>query len=177
MKNLVFIAFIILVSCKSKVIQYPVNYDNDREKFMEFSQNLNKQILEEDNQLIENYIDSLGRKFTKTSYGFWISNSGNPTATTANTGDLVQFTSQISRFDNEIVYSEEETGTQSVLLGKTDIPRGVHIALQLIEKGDSATVLFPSFMVYGSFGDQNKIFGNEPLIYKIHMLDIKKNNR
>lgn len=144
---------------------------------MEFSQNFNKQILEEDNELIENYIQNSGQNFTKTSYGFWISNSGEATETMAKSGDLVKFESEVLDFQNQTIYSKSENGEQTVMLGRTDIPRGVHIALQLIEKGDSATVLFPSFMVYGSFGDQNKILGNEPLIYKIHLLDIQKKNK
>lgn len=172
--TLYIIAIISLAACKNKVVQYPVNYENDHKKFMEFSQNFNKQILAEDNVLIENYMDSIGTKFNKTSYGFWISNSGQPTQTMAKSGDLVKFDYEVSRFNNETVYSKNENGTQTVQLGRTDIPRGVHIALELVEKGDSVTVLFPSFMVYGSFGDQNKIMGNEPLIYKIHILDIKK---
>ncbi len=156
------------------MVQYPVNYEDDREKFMQFSQDRNKQILAEDNELIQNYIDSLDLKFNRTSYGFWISNSGEPTPTMAKSGDVVKYDYEVLNFDNQVIYSKEENGTQTALLGRTDIPRGVHIALELIEKGDSATALFPSFMVYGGYGDRNKIAGNEPLIFKIQMLDIKK---
>jgi gliding motility-associated peptidyl-prolyl isomerase len=154
-----------------------VNYDNDREKFMEFSQDWNKQILAEDNELIENYIGKSGLEFHKTSYGFWISNSGNHAETMAESGDLVKYEFEVLNFNDQTIYSKTENGEQTAMLGRTDIPRGVHIALELIEKGDSATVLFPSFMVYGGYGDRKKIGGNEPLIYKIHMLDIQKNKR
>lgn len=162
------------MACKNKVVQYPVNFEDDREKFMEFSQNRNKQILAEDNELIQNYIDSTGLEFHKTSYGFWIDNKGQPTATMAKSGDIVKYEYEVLNFQNQVIYSNEENGTQTVLLGRTDLPRGVHIALGLIEKGDSATALFPSFMVYGGYGDRSKIMGNEPLIFKIQMLDIKK---
>lgn len=176
MKKLVSIfILLVLVGCnRSKSVQYPVNYENDRQKFMEFSQDRNKQILEEDNQLIQEYIDSIGIPFKKTPYGFWISNEGVPTSTTAKTGDVVQYDFEVLRFTHEVVYSEEENGTQTIMLGKVDLPRGVQNALQLIEKGDSATVLLPSFLAYGGFGDRKKIQGNEPLIFKIHILDIKK---
>ena len=50
----------------------------------------------------------------------------------------------------------------------------MQIALQMIEKGDSATVLLPSFLAYGGYGDRNKIMGNEPLIFKIKMHEIQK---
>ena len=163
-----------LAACKNKVVQYPVTYDDDREKFMQFSQDRNKQILNEDNELIQNYIDSLDLKYNKTSYGFWISNSGETTASMAKSGDVVKYDYSVSNFENKVVYTEAETGTQTILMGRSDIPRGMQIALQMIEKGDSATVLLPSFLAYGGYGDRNKIMGNEPLIFKIKMHEIQK---
>lgn len=176
-RSILILSLISLAACKSKVVQYPVSFEDDREKFMEFSQDRNKQILAEDNELIQNYIDSTGLEFHKTSYGFWISNPGEATSTMAKYGDMVKYKYEVRGFDNRVIYSESENGVQTVLLGRTDIPRGVHIALELIEKGDSATALFPSFMVYGGYGDRNKIAGNEPLIFKIQMLDIKKKEK
>ena len=164
-------------ACKSKVVQYPVTYDNDRQKFMEFSQDRNKQILNEDNELIENYIDSLDLNFKKTSYGFWISNSGEITGSMAKSGDVVKYEYEISNFENEVIYTEEENGEQTIMMGRTDIPRGMQFALQMIEKGDSATVLLPSFLAFGGYGDRNKIMGNEPLIFKIKMHEIQKKSR
>ncbi len=157
-------------------MQYPVSYEDDRSKFMEFSQDRNKQILNEDNELIENYIDSLDLNFKKTSYGFWISNSGETTPTMAKSGDVIRYEYEVSTFNNEVVYSEEENGPQTILMGRTDIPRGIQMALQMIEKGDSAIVLLPSFLAYGGYGDRNKIMGNKPLIFKIQMLEIQKKN-
>ena len=158
-------------------MQYPVSYDDDRAKFMEFSQDRNKQILNEDNELIENYIDSLDLNFKKTSYGFWISNSGETTSSMAKSGDVIKYEYEVINFENEVVYSEEENGPQTILMGRTDSPRGIQMALQMIEKGDSATVLLPSFLAYGGYGDRNKILGNEPLIFKIQMLEIQKKNQ
>ncbi len=164
-------------ACKSKVVQYPVSYEDDREKFMEFSQDRNKQILNEDNELIQNYMDSLNLDYHKTSYGFWISNSGETTKTMAKSGDVVKYEYEVLNFDNQVIYSEEENGEQTIMMGRTDLPRGVQIALQMIEKGDSATILLPSFLAYGGYGDRNKIMGNEPLIFKIQMHEIKKQTK
>ena len=159
------------------MVQYPVSYENDREKFMEFSQNRNKEILNEDNQLIQNYIDSLNLNFNKTSYGFWISNSGETTASMAKAGDVVKYEYEVMNFENEVIYSEEENGEQTIMMGRANLPRGIQIALQMIEKGDSATVLLPSFLAYGGYGDQKKIKGNEPLIFKLQIHEIKKNSK
>ena len=166
-----------LTACKNKVVQYPVNYENEREKFTEFSQDRNKEILNEDNELIQEYIDSIQKPFVRTSYGFWISNSGKSTSEMAKTGDYVKYQYQVDDFDNQTIYSLEELGIQEAVLGKENLPRGLHVALQMIEKGDSAIALFPSFLAHGGHGDQNKIGGNQPLIYKVRILDIKKKEK
>lgn len=163
-----------MMACESKVIQKPVNYIDDREKFMEFSHDRNKQILAEDNELIAAYIDSIGTEFKRTDYGFWISNKGIPTPSMAKTGDVVKYDYEVHNFSNDVIYSAEELGTQTIMMGRTDLPRGIQVALQMIEKGESATVLLPSFLAYGGYGDRNKIKGNEPLIFKIHIHEIEK---
>lgn len=172
MNRIIILALIIFAACESKVVQYPVDYDKD--EFMKFSQDRNKQILEEDNQLIQNYIDSTQIKFNKTNFGFWISNSGQYTETMAKSGDYVKYEYEVIDFKNNVVYSKKEIGLKEAVLGKEDLPRGLHVTLQLIEKGDSATALYPSFLAYGGYGDRDKIGGNEPLIFKVKVLEIKK---
>src|SRR5690606_10373679 len=105
--------------------------------------------------------------FNKTNFGFWISNEAEYTPTMAKGGDYVKFEYEVTDFDNNVIYSKKELGAQGAVLGKEDLPRGLHVTLQLIEKGDSATALYPSFLAYGGYGDRNKIGGNEPLIFKV----------
>lgn len=164
-------AFIVL-SCEGNVTQYPVNYDKD--EFMKFSQERGKLILEEDNEIIQNYIDSTGLNFQKTNFGFWISNSAQTTESMAKAGDFVQYEYEVVDFDNNVIYSKDEIGVQDAVLGKVDLPRGLHVTLQMLEKGDSAVSLCPSFLAYGGYGDRKKIGGDVPLIFKVKMLDIKK---
>lgn len=173
-KYLIILVLIFTTACRNKVVQYPVSYDNDRERFMQFSQDLNKQILHDETEQIEEYIADSKMEFNHTSYGFWISNSGKSTPTMAKSGDAVKYNYEVSDFDGNVIYSEQEIGTRQSLLGKENLPRGLHIGLQLIEKGDSAIALMPSFLAYGGYGDRNRINGNEPLIFKIKIFDIKK---
>lgn len=178
MKKVVFIFTIIgLINCKNKVIQYPVEYENDRAKFMEFSQDINKMILNEDNELIEYYIEDSDQQFVKTSFGFWISNQGKSTESMASLGDMIKYEYEVMDFEEKIIYSKEENGIKQTILGKENLPRGLHASLQLIEEGDSATALYPSFLAYGGYGDQNKVGSNMPLIFKIKVLDIQKKEK
>lgn len=175
MKKIFLITVLIaFAACKNKVIQYPVNYENERGKFMEFSQNYNKQILNEDNELIEEYMEESTLNYNQTPYGFWISNPGRATETMAKIGDYVEFEYEVADFEENVLYSKEELGIQKVFLGKEKLPRGLHATLQLIEEGDSATALYPSLLAYGGYGDRKKVGGYVPLIFKVKILDIKK---
>lgn len=174
---LIFSLLIALSSCRNKVIQYPVSYEDDRDKFMEFSQKFNKEILSNENRLIQEFIANSPLEFNPTSYGFWISNEGKPNDEMAKAGDFVKYEYEVSDFDGKMIYTEDEIGIRETVLGRENLPRGLHISLQLIEKGDSAVSLFPSFMAYGSYGDRNEIVGNEPLVFKIKVLEIKKREK
>lgn len=144
---------------------------------MEFSQDINKMILTEDNELIEYYIEDSDQQFVKTSFGFWISNQGKSTESMASLGDMIKYEYEVMDFEEKIIYSKEENGIKQTILGKENLPRGLHASLQLIEEGDSATALYPSFLAYGGYGDQNKVGSNMPLIFKIKVLDIQKKEK
>lgn len=166
-----------LISCEQKVIQLPVQYENDRQKFMEFSQDLNKEILREDNEMIEKYLEDTSKNFKKTSYNFWISNSAETTSSMAKTNDEVTYELEIKDLNGNLVYSKEELGIQKSILGRSGLSRGLHLTLQMIEEGDSATGVYPSFLVYGNYGDKKEILGSDPLEFGIKILDIKKNKK
>src|SRR5690625_4881096 len=83
--------FSVIKDRKNKVLKYLFEYENDRAKFIEFAQDINKMILTEDNELIEYYIEDSDQQFVKTSFGFWISNQGKPTESMASLGDIIKY--------------------------------------------------------------------------------------
>lgn len=163
-----------IAGCKNKVVQYPVDYDDDRQKFMQFSQNLNKEILKMEQEMIDSYVDSLDLNFTKTQYGFWISNSGELKESMARSGDRVVYQYRIDDFEGNRIYSKSENGVQDIVVGKSEMPRGLQTAIRMIEEGDSAMVLMPSVLAYGVYGDRDKIGSNEPLIFTLFIENIQK---
>ena len=170
--SLIFLGLIFFASCGDKVIQRPITYNND--DFMQRSQERGKQLLAEENQWFEEYKKKSELTFNPTNMGFWISNAGVTTDEMAKTGDFVEFEYQVKDLDNKIIYSFAENGVQKVVLGKVDLPRGLHAALQLINTGNEATVLLPSFLAYGGFGDEKKIDADTPVIMEIKIHDIRK---
>lgn len=174
MKKILFSVFVIscLWSCEKKVTQYPVSYNND--DFLKRSQERGKILLQEEIEWFETYMKNSELTFQKTESGLWISNSGQKTATMANVGDYVNFTYQVYDLDNNLIYSYAQVGEHQAILGKANYTRGIHSALQLIEPGQEAKLLLPSFLAYGGFGDRDKIGPNQPIIVDLKINAIKK---
>ncbi len=161
-----------LWSCDNQVVQYPVSYKND--DFMTRSQERNKTLLKEEIEWFNNYKEKSNLTFTKTESGLWISNQGQKSTTTAKLGDYVNYTYQIYDLDNNVIYDYNEIGDEKIILGKADIIRGIHSALQLIEEGKEARILVPSFLGYGGLGDDDKIDPNQPLVIDLKINQITK---
>ena len=174
MKKVILFTFAVfaLMSCDQKVIQYPVSYSND--DFMKRSQERGKLLHQEELQWFDDYMKTSDLKFVKTNSGFWISNSGQITDKTANSGEYIEFEYQVSDLENNILYSYNENKIQKIIIGKADIVRGLHAALQLIPEGESAKLLLPSFLAYGGYGDTQKIAPDTPIIMDVKVIAIKK---
>lgn len=159
-------------ACGDQVVQRPVVYHND--DFMKRSQERGKLLLAEENEWFKEYRDKSALTFSQTSMGFWISNSAIASEDMAKQGDFISYDYQVKNLDNSLIYSYQENGLQKAVLGKVDLPRGLHAALQLISANDSATILLPSFLAYGGFGDQKKIDADTPVIMEIKVHEIRK---
>lgn len=169
---LLLLGSICFVSCDNQIVQYPVSYSND--DFMQRSQERGKMLLQEEIEWFDEYKKSSDLTFNKTESGLWISNNGQKSENMAKVGDYVNFTYQVYDVKGNVIYTYNEIGTQKIILGKADIARGLHAALQIIEPGQEARVLLPSFLGYAGYGDDNKIDPNQPLIMDIKVNEVKK---
>lgn len=107
--------------------------------------------------------------------GFWYTfNKKNANANLPAIGDQVFYTFAVYDINNTVIYSAEEIGVKTYIIDKQEIIEGLRNGLKLMGAGDSATFLFPSHKVYGYLGDSNKIEINQPLIYKVQLIKIKR---
>ncbi|NVJ86648.1 MAG: FKBP-type peptidyl-prolyl cis-trans isomerase [Algoriphagus sp.] len=59
------------------------------------------------------------------------------------------------------------------ILGRGQLIEGFEAAIAIMEAGDKATVIMPSLYGYGN-ATQANIPANSPLIFELHLIDIKK---
>ena len=91
-------------------------------------------------------------------------------------GDKLFFDFEISNIESSIIYGKDELGEQEYFVDEQEIVEGLRHGLKLMHVGDNITFLFPSHIVYGFTGDNNKIGINQPLIYRVQLNKINKKN-
>jgi len=86
-------------------------------------------------------------------------------------GDKVTINYETRLITGEVVYSSEEAGPLTFVVGKSDVIAGVQEGVRMLGKGGKARLVIPSHLAYGLIGDQDKIRQKATLIYEIEVLD------
>ncbi len=128
----------------------------------------NKSAVNEENEMIYNYIKRHGYTNVIRKDGVYIYNIKKSNNTIVNKKDFVQILYKVSLINGKIV--EEKKTPQHIVVGKSgDIPMGVHYALEGMRLGEKAIIIVPSHLGYGVAG--NKIIPpKSTLIYELTVL-------
>lgn len=167
-----FLCTMVLVSCQSSddKIRHP---KVDEEEYD--SKEMAKKMLREEEAYIINYLKESGqqKKFKRSQSGFWISFKVDASTPNATKNQLVEYQTAFFDVEGTPIYTEKEKGVSRIILGKTKEITAIEEALYLMGKGDEATIIFPSLLGYGWYGDEHKIPSNFPLKVNIKVLEVK----
>ena len=173
---LFFIISLTIISCGDKTARKPVVRKTT--SFIEKSVSFNKSLILEEEEAFKELmeLDSLNT-YVSSSNGFWYKfEEIDSTKYTPKFGDELTYTYEVNTINNTILYSFDEIGEQVYFVDQQEIVEGLRNGLKLMSEGDKFTFLFPSHKVFGYLGDQKKIKINQPLIYKVQLIKIKKKN-
>ncbi|MCF6181964.1 gliding motility-associated peptidyl-prolyl isomerase GldI [Lutibacter sp.] len=166
------IIFLLLISCQKPVPRLPIIQKSVSQ--VENTIAINNK-LKTEQELIFKEIkkkDSLSNYYS-SKYGFWYKYDikGN-TSYIPKKGDEILYTYKVYNAHNQLIYGLTK---KKYWVDKENIIEGLQIGLKLMKQGDQITFLFPSNVAYGFSGDQNKIAVNQPLIFKVKLNKINKN--
>lgn len=167
-KALVFL-IIVLVSCAKNTQVHPPVGGILSEKDLQVSKNRAKNLnLMERNQ-IQGWINQQDEKFFTTGLNYWINIDNFEQREKKKDGDLVSYQYDLYDFNQEKLYNEP-TRNVDAQLGKFDELKAVDDAVRYLKKGEEATLLVPSVLAFGTYGDDEKIPNDMPLIIKLKIL-------
>ena len=152
---------IVLVSCADRQARHPITKKTIT--FLKESAMKNKALLASEEALIDSIIkkDTL-HSFVDSQHGFkfYYLNQNPEAHYTAQFGDIVTYDYSLSDLQGNQLYQEKPDGEYKYYVDKEEVFQGLRSALKL---------------AYGYRGDKDKISFNQPIIAKIEVFKIEKN--
>ena len=168
MAKILFFSLIFLTGCFSKQAYPPVGGILS-EKDMQNSQTRAKNLNELERKQIQDWIDQQDDKFYPMGMNYWVSIENLEQNEKKQDGTEVSYQYEIYDFDKVKLY-EKPVVKQNALLGKFEEIDAVENAVCYLNTDNEVTLLVPSILAFGTYGDNDKIPNDMPLIIKLKML-------
>ncbi len=169
MKKIILISIAMLGSCAKQSPIYDSTTTVVSHDEMEASKTRNKNLNSEERHQIQEWIKSQDKKYYPMGMNYWVDIENLASEPKKNDGEKVSYTYDIYDFDMVKLY-ENAKQIKDQELGKFDDLRPVEDAVRHMKKGSEATLLIPSALAFGSYGDNDKISSDMPIIVKIKTL-------
>ncbi len=169
MKTFIFIfTGFVFVAC-SKPQAYPpvggVLSKND----LAVSKDRSKHLNEMERDQIKDWISGQSQKFYPMQLNYWVNVPDLSKHIKKKDGVEVSYQYELYDFDMKKFY-DEPTIIKNATLGKFVEIKAVEDAVRYMDKGQEVTLLIPSVLAYGTYGDSKEIPNDMPLIVKLKML-------
>lgn len=169
MKKILFLSILTIVSCnRNNPVRPPVGGvldKHDLETSRDRSKNLN--LLER--KQIQDWVNSQKIAYYPTQLNYWTNVDGFDKRERRQNEDLVTYSYDLYDFDENKIYDQPFT-RENARFGHFEEIIAVENALRLMKSGEEVTLLVPSSLAYGTYGDQKKIDNDIPLIIKLKVL-------
>ena len=168
MKNIVFIIGFLFVSCsKNAQVYTPVGGMSNEE--MGVSKNRAKQLNTMEREQIQEWISKQKEKFYPTQLNYWSSIENMEKRKKKQDGELVSFQYELYDFDSQKFYEKPKVH-KNAPLGKFEELDAIEDAVRYLNPDEEVTLLVPSVLAYGTYGDGDQIPYDMPLIIKLKLI-------
>ena len=167
MKNIVFIIGFLFVSCSQNAQVYtPVGGMSNEE--MGVSKNRAKQLNTMEREQIQEWISKQKEKFYPTQLNYWSNIENLEQRKKKQDGELVSFQYELYDFDLQKFYEKPKI-YKDAPLGKFEELDAIEDAVRYLNPDEETTLLVPSVLAYGTYGDGDQIPYDMPLIIKLKL--------
>jgi len=165
--------FVILIGCDGESAKTEQTRPEDyKEPLME----ANRHVVKTETQHIEDFLRRYKWDMAESGSGlrYLIYEEGH--GSRADEGLIATIDYTIKVITGDVVYSSEENGPLSFIIGNGEVISGLEEGILLMNVGDKAKFIIPSHLAYGLVGDGKMIPGKTTLIYDIELLNLKQSN-
>jgi len=159
------------VACKIQSKDKPEKREITDEELI----SVNRYMVGKDASIIKEYALQNNFKMLETQTGLWYQIDKVGDGDLARKGDIVKIAYDICLLDGTQCYSSDSLGYKSFKVGQGGVENGLEEGILLMQKGTKATFIMPPHRAHGLVGDDDKIPGRSILLYKVELIDLKKN--
>lgn len=166
MKNLGFIiAFSFLLSSCEKQPVYEAVGKPSENKDLEISKERAKNLNQKERSAIEEWIRQQNKTFYPMTLNYW-ADIDLRKRSPAPKNQPISYQYDLYDFGNEKIYNKP-IKKEEVLPGKYLELKSVEDAVKYLKNGEEVTLLVPSVLAYGTYGDGHKITNDIPLMIRL----------
>lgn len=166
MKNIFVLLIFFLLSCSKNTQVHPPVGGLLSQKDLENSRNRSKDLNQTERTQIQDWIKNQDVKYYPMAMNYWVDKENLDSELKKSDGKLVSYQYDIYDFDEVKIYSNPVI-KKEVKLGKYEDLKAVENVVRYLNSGQEATLLVPSVLAFGTYGDNKKIANDVPLIIKI----------
>ncbi len=158
-----------MVSCRNDTETKPKDWDKINNQLI----NVNKYLIEEDQERIKSYIKRKNWEMTQTETGLWYEIYQKGDGKLTEKDNIVTINYKVELLDGTLCYSSDSLGSLSFKVGKDNIESGIHEGIKKMNIGSKARFILPPHLAHGLIGDENKIPPRAIIVYDIELLSVK----
>lgn len=169
MKKIFFISVLAMAGCSKNAQTHPpvggVLSRDDLNISRERMKNLNAR----ERMQIQEWISGQPVKFYPTQLNYWVNAEGFDQRQRRQDNTAISYSYDLYDFDETKIY-DQPIERRDARFGHFDELKAVEDALRFVHDGEEVTLLIPSALGYGTYGDEKKIDNDIPLIIKLKAL-------
>ncbi len=158
-----------MASCGSPEKKQNEPDEIDRAQARKSLEVVNRYLVKEEQDRIEDYIRRHQLDVVKTGSGLRYSILKNGKGEKVEPGRLIQLEYEVKLLTGDRIYSSEEEGPLSFIVGRGGVPSGLEEGIKYLHVGDEAVFIIPSHLAFGLLGDDNRIPPRAALVYHVEV--------
>ncbi|VEE04720.1 peptidyl-prolyl isomerase, gliding motility-associated [Chryseobacterium gleum] len=139
------------------------------QKDLDVSKNRMKNLNTIERGQIQDWINGQSVKYYPTQLNYWVTVEGYDQREKRKDETMISYSYDLYDFDETKIY-DKPFERRDARFGHFDELKAVENALRFIRDGEEVTLLVPSSLAYGTYGDEKKIDNDIPLIIKLKAL-------
>lgn len=172
-KNIIFVCtiFMTMLSCSDANNKQEIVKNIDNQELDKSLEKANRYMLLQESELINDYIVRHKLEVVQTGTGLRYQIVKEGEGEYIKKGDKVTLAYELRLLSGDLIYSSENDGYKTFLVGKGGVESGLEEAILKLRKNSVAVMILPSHLAHGLLGDGDRIPPKAALVYKIKVID------